>query len=219
MAGWEIPGVDEEAQGGQGMSGRAEIFGKIKAAIAPMKDRAVYPEYDRRIAEPGWLASEADMAALFARRLVLAGGVAFDGMAALLDWLKAQEAKCVYVDPVLSEVAMALGSDFKVVTEYGRDMVDEIDSAVTVASGGIAETGTIILTDGDTPDRLAALAPWRHVAVLRKEQIFRTIGDAIAAMPSDPGVIWVTGPSKTADVEGILIQGVHGPGVQGCLVV
>jgi L-lactate dehydrogenase complex protein LldG len=38
-------------------------------------------------------------------------------------------------------------------------------------------------------------------------------------MPDDPNIIWVTGPSKTADVEGILIQGVHGPGVQGCLLV
>ena len=43
--------------------------------------------------------------------------------------------------------------------------------------------------------------------------------DAIAALPEDPNGIWVTGPSKTADVEGILIQGVHGPGIQGCLLV
>ncbi|CAN5623738.1 lactate utilization protein [soil metagenome] len=201
------------------MSGRAEIFGKIKAAIAPMKDRAVYPEYDRRIAEPAWLAGEADMAVLFARRLTLAGGVGLAGVAALGEWLQAQEAKCLYVDPSLRELVAPLDGVVKMVFEYTRDAVDEIDTALTVASGGIAETGTIILTDQDTPDRLAALAPWRHVAVLRKEQIFRSIGDAIAAMPSDPGVIWVTGPSKTADVEGILIQGVHGPGVQGCLVV
>jgi len=32
-------------------------------------------------------------------------------------------------------------------------------------------------------------------------------------------VIWCTGPSKTADVEGILIEGVHGPGQQIALVV
>ncbi len=201
------------------MSGRAEIFGKIKAAIAPMKDRAVYPEYDRRMAEPGWLAQETDMVALFARRLTLTGGVAFDEVPALAEWLKAQEARCVYVDPSLRELVRPLDGVVKMVFEYSREAVDEIDTALTVASGGIAETGTIILTDQDTPDRLAALAPWRHVAVLRKEQIYRSIGDAIAAMPSDPGVIWVTGPSKTADVEGILIQGVHGPGVQGCLVV
>jgi L-lactate dehydrogenase complex protein LldG len=36
---------------------------------------------------------------------------------------------------------------------------------------------------------------------------------------SDPNIIWCTGPSKTADVEGILIEGVHGPGVQIALLV
>ena len=87
------------------------------------------------------------------------------------------------------------------------------------AAAGIAESGTIVITDESTPDRLAALAPWYHIALLDRADIHRTIGDALAAMPKDPNIIWVTGPSKTADVEGILIQGVHGPGAQACLIV
>ena len=42
---------------------------------------------------------------------------------------------------------------------------------------------------------------------------------AIAALGDDPNVIFCTGPSKTADVEGILIEGVHGPGEQVALIV
>jgi L-lactate dehydrogenase complex protein LldG len=43
--------------------------------------------------------------------------------------------------------------------------------------------------------------------------------DAIAAFGESPNIIWCTGPSKTADVEGILIEGVHGPGEQIALLV
>ena len=42
--------------------------------------------------------------------------------------------------------------------------------------------------------------------------------EAVAALGNDRNVIWCTGPSKTADVEGILIEGVHGPGAQITLV-
>ena len=47
----------------------------------------------------------------------------------------------------------------------------------------------------------------------------RTIPDAIAAFGDSPNIIWCTGPSKTADVEGILIEGVHGPGEQIALLI
>lgn len=49
--------------------------------------------------------------------------------------------------------------------------------------------------------------------------LVRTIPDAIAAFGDSPNIIWCTGPSKTADVEGILIEGVHGPGEQIALLV
>lgn len=202
------------------MTSREKIFGRIRTALEPIKERASYPAYESSVAEPIWLAAETDMAALFTRRLTLAGGVVLDGPSALLAWLASQGAKRLYVDPLVFPV---IGETFdfgiSVTSGYSREAVDEIDTALTLASAGIAETGSLILTDRDTPDRLAALAPWRHIALLRREQIFRTIGEAIAGQPGDPGIIWVTGPSKTADVEGILIQGVHGPGVQACLLI
>ena len=69
------------------------------------------------------------------------------------------------------------------------------------------------------PALWSALAPWVHVAVVRREDIHCDISQAVAALGDDPNVIWCTGPSKTADVEGILIEGVHGPGEQLALIV
>jgi len=104
-------------------------------------------------------------------------------------------------------------------TEFDRTRVDDYQFGITRAAGAIAETGTVILSDSITSRRLGALTPWVHVAVLRREQIFIDTPAAIAALPADPNVIWCTGPSKTADVEGILIEGVHGPGVQAVLLL
>ena len=77
----------------------------------------------------------------------------------------------------------------------------------------------ILLTGVDTSSRLGALAPWIHIAVLERAKIVPTIPDAIALFGVERSALFVTGPSKTADVEGILIKGVHGPGVQVCCLV
>jgi L-lactate dehydrogenase complex protein LldG len=201
------------------MSHRSTIFEGIRKALAPLEERAAYPEYDPVIASPLWLKDEPDNAALFAKRLQAVGGKFFSTMAECGAWLIADGAKSVYIAPVLKELAHQLPPGLTVTHEYDRTMIDQIDAALTPATFGIAESGTVGLTDKDTPDRLAALAPWRHVAVLYRDQIVRTIPDALASLPSDPNIVFVTGPSKTADVEGILIQGVHGPGQQACLLI
>jgi L-lactate dehydrogenase complex protein LldG len=55
--------------------------------------------------------------------------------------------------------------------------------------------------------------------LLRREEVLTNVAQAVALLGDDPNIIWVTGPSKTADVEGILIEGVHGPGRQIALLM
>ena len=195
---------------------RDTIFQGIRAALRDLPERAAYPEYPGDVAEPLWLSAETDLRTLFGKRLTAAGGRFFDDPAACAQWLANDGAKRVYLAPALASLEPVFRAFVDVTTSYARADVDQIDAAVTLGAGAIAESGTLILTDADTPDRLAALAAWRHVAAVPRDRLHRTIGDAVAALPRDPNVIWVTGPSKTADVEGILIQGVHGPGEQGC---
>jgi len=125
-----------------------------------------------------------------------------------------------YCDPALwPQRKSYLGPEIAVSIEYDRTRVDDFAFGITRAVGGIAKSGSIVLNDATTSRRLAALAPWVHVAVLSRSQSFATIADAAQALGDGQNVIWATGPSKTADIEGILIEGAHGPGVQIALVL
>lgn len=196
---------------------REKIFRDIRAALETLPERTARPEVPREAADARWL--EGDTLDLFAARAKSAGTQCFGDAGTLAAWLAQNGAKKVYIPADMDDLSRALSGNLEVVREYRRDLVDEIGAAITPAFGAIAESGSVILTDATTPDRLAALAPWIHVAVVRKDTVRRSIADALASMPEDPNIIWVTGPSKTADVEGILIQGVHGPGLQACLLV
>ena len=155
---------------------------------------------------------------LFAHKLETASGKFCDSVNALVQLLLSEGHSFGYVDPELAHFLEGEeGISFD--TEYDMAKVDDYQFGITKASAGIAETGTIMLKDDDTSARLGALSPWVHVAVIQEENIVPTILDAIKRFGEDPNIIFCTGPSKTADVEGILIQGVHGPGVQVALVV
>jgi len=200
-------------------SSREKILGRVNAALAPLKTRAAHPDFaDKTATMPNLPLG--DLTALFKERLKLVNGVAFDDVALLAAWLKSEGHTCGYCDPALwTNLSSSFGADFKVETAFDRTRVDDYQFGITRSVGAIAETGSIVIADKTTASRLGALAPWVHIAVVSKQQIHPDIVTAVSSLGDDPNVIWCTGPSKTADVEGILIQGVHGPGVQIALLV
>lgn len=200
------------------MTSREKIFSAIRAALDSLPQRTAHPEVSHEVADAKWLADAPETVALFLERAQEIGTACFTSPDALAAWLASQAPQKIYIPPELEDLANALSDVAPITREYHRETVNTVDVAITLAAGGIAESGSIILTDATSSDRLTALAPWIHIALVRRESIHRSIADALAAMPNDPNIIWVTGPSKTADVEGILIQGVHGPGVQACLL-
>ena len=199
---------------------REVILSRVRGALAPLRERAPLPAYDSEIAVMRQLIAGRDLVELFAERIKRVNGLALTEPAALVAHLRAGKRLHGYCDPALwPTLAPHFGPDFTIEHGFDRKRVDEYAFGITRAAGAIAESGTIILDDGSTSSRLGALAPWVHVAVVARTKIFSDVTQAVAALGADHNVVWCTGPSKTADVEGILIEGVHGPGEQIALIV
>lgn len=85
------------------------------------------------------------------------------------------------------------------------------DFGVTLADALIAETGSILIGSAHGRRRMASLAPKIHVVLARKDQVVGSLDQALADL-GDRHTVIISGPSRTADIEGILVRGVHGPG-------
>lgn len=84
----------------------------------------------------------------------------------------------------------------------------------------LAESGSFVLSSQTEGCQLASLAPPIHVALYRRGQVLGSLDDVLERMPLAAGAgasiagrstVFITGPSRTADIEQILIRGVHGP--------
>lgn len=202
------------------MSGdREAILQRVREAVAAIPDRAEYPEWEDDLAVTTVRPLE-DRWAAFSERLTAFHGMPLEKPEELGEYLKTFRYTHGYCDPSLKDIlGPILGPEITLEETFDRARLDDYQFGITRARAAIAETGTVIVTDHGTSSRLGALAPWVHVACIRRDEIFRDTTKAVADLGDDPNVVWITGPSKTADVEGILIEGVHGPGIQICLLL
>ena len=90
------------------------------------------------------------------------------------------------------------------------------DVGISRVQGAIAETGTLVLDMERERHRLVSLLPPVHIAIVDASQICLTLGETLSALRRDtdevsPTITFITGPSRTADIELTLAIGVHGP--------
>lgn len=198
------------------MNSREQILEKIRKTTGALKDKAPLPDYDPAMTHSKPRLEGGSLWEVFARNFSAVNGRPMTSIDELMALLKEQKQTTGYCDPALMDQvgSKLVAAGLTVETSYDRARYDDYQFGITRATGAIAESGTLILDDDKTSHRLAALSPWVHVAVLEESEVHRTIPDAIANFGDSPNIIWATGPSKTADVEGILIEGVHGPGEQ-----
>jgi L-lactate dehydrogenase complex protein LldG len=146
---------------------------------------------------------------------------ASDATAILMELVDAIQAKkAVVVESPLQQAAgitSALRSRGVTVYTEAADIAAHADTADIGISGvefGIAETGSVFQDGYDIATRLVTILPPLHVVFLRSAHIVPGIEEAfeIISPGFDRGYVgFITGPSRTADIERVLTIGVHGP--------
>jgi L-lactate dehydrogenase complex protein LldG len=196
---------------------RSLVFTAVRDALAGRSDKTALPDWDDSLVVCNPPQAFASLADHFRFKFEATAALVVAGWDELRAFLAERKLVRGYCDPGLA--SHLEGTSFAITTDFDRAIVDDYEFSITRATAAIAETGSLILTETGSSSRLAALAPWVHIAVLQIADIAPDMPSAIAQFGNERAALFVTGPSKTADVEGILIQGVHGPGVQVCCLV
>jgi L-lactate dehydrogenase complex protein LldG len=93
--------------------------------------------------------------------------------------------------------------------------LDGVLVGLTGAQGGLADTGSLVVLSGPGRGRLASLLPPVHIALLPAQKLYPSLPAFLAAHPNvtatGSNLVFITGPSRTADIELTLSMGVHGP--------
>lgn len=95
--------------------------------------------------------------------------------------------------------------------------LDGIRVGLTGALAGLADTGSIVVQSGPHRARAASLLPETHIALLPSDCLYPSMSAFFAAHSAkkltedSSNLVFITGPSRTADIEMIITRGVHGP--------
>lgn len=129
----------------------------------------------------------------------------------------------------LAGLCASQGMDFHLAGEDPaalRSAAAQACLGVTAADLCVAETGTALLHSGPGRPRAVSLLPSIHVAVARLDAVVADFPELYAALAERghaaglPGSwVLVSGPSKTGDIEAVMVNGVHGPCATHLIVI
>ena len=100
---------------------------------------------------------------------------------------------------------------------YEVGALEASDAGITECDALIAQTGSVLVTSRSAGGRALSVLPPHHVVLARREQLLADLPEAFALLKQKytgnyPSFIsFITGPSRTGDIERVLVLGAHGP--------
>jgi len=137
------------------------------------------------------------------------------------DWgsfVRAAESAGAVVLTAIPEAWLALPAliDFDVPAEFASRFEKQTSDAwqckigVTIADAAVCRTGSLIVAADARRRRLATAVPDIHLCLVPETVLKANLGQALSVIGNRSATI-ITGPSRTADIEGVLVNGAHGP--------
>ncbi len=100
---------------------------------------------------------------------------------------------------------------------YQAEDLERVDAGITECEALIAQTGSVFITTLSSGGRALSVLPPHHVVLARRSQLLPDLPAAYALLREKYGekppsfISFITGPSRTGDIERILVLGAHGP--------
>ena len=100
---------------------------------------------------------------------------------------------------------------------YDKHELEKCDVGISECDALIAQTGTVLVTSRSSGGRALSCLPPHHVVLARRDQLVADLPAALALVKQRYGanypsmISFITGPSRTGDIERILVLGAHGP--------
>jgi len=100
---------------------------------------------------------------------------------------------------------------------YAKADLESCDAAITGCDALVAQTGSVLVTTASAGGRALSVLPPHHVVVARRSQVVPDLASGLQLVrklyaPNWPSFLsFITGPSRTGDIERILVLGAHGP--------
>ena len=212
------------------MSEHEHVLSRVRAALSvgarPSAGAGVPTIADRRRVMPAVGATFDEQVALFARHageltatfsVLRDAGELTTALSVLRDgegWKRV----AAHRGELVGDAARSLGLPVLFTDDgYDKNALERCDVGISECDALVAQTGTVVVTSRSAGGRALSCLPPHHVVLARRDQLVADLPAAFELVARKHGadypsmISFITGPSRTADIERSLVLGAHGP--------